>query len=224
MPDVDARPPGEEYYLQNYRHYDRQNPGHKLRYYRARIEAFRHPALPRRIHDLGCGPGNFLHSLDAGWTIFGSDINTFAVEQARRKMPHGTFAIGAGAVESLFPQQMAVITAFDVLEHVPDIEAAAASINRQLLPGGLLLFVVPVYDGLSGPIVRLLDRDPTHVHKQSRAAWLAWARRHFDVLDWEGVIRYLLPAGGPYLNVATRALRAHTPAILVACRPKVGVT
>lgn len=220
MSDLDARPPGEEYYLQNYRHYERQNPEHKLRYYRARLEAFCNPALPRRIHDLGCGPGSFLRSLDPGWTIFGSDINTFAVEQARRKMPHGTFAIGAGAVEPLFAEQMAVITAFDVLEHVPDIEAAAASINRQLLPGGLLLFVVPVYDGLSGPIVRMLDRDPTHVHKQSRAAWLAWACRHFEVLDWEGVVRYLLPAGGPYLNVASRALRSHTPAVLVACRPK----
>ena len=79
--------------------------------------------------------------------------------------------------------------------------------------------MVPVYDGLSGPIVRLLDRDPTHVHKQSRHDWLAWAGRHFNVLEWEGVIRYLLP-GGHYLNVPSRALRAHTPAILVACRPK----
>lgn len=220
MHEIDAPAPGEEYYLQNYRHYDRQNPEHKLRYYRDRIDAYRNRSLPKRLHDLGCGPGNFLRSLDSSWTIFGSDINAFAINRARAAMPHGTFVIGAGAVAAPFSEPMAVVTAFDVLEHVPDLERAAAAITQQLMAGGLLVFVVPVYDGVSGPIVRLLDRDPTHVHKHSRSAWLAWARRHFDVLEWEGVLRYLLPLGGPYLNVPTRTFRAHTPAILVACRPQ----
>lgn len=212
--------PGKEYYLQNYRDYDRQNPEHKLRYYRDRLERYRNPALPKRIYDIGCGPGNFLRSFDRSWTIFGSDINTFAIENARRTMPHGHFAIGAGASTVLFAEPMPVITALDVLEHVSDLELAATTIMEQLMPGGLLMFVVPVYDGLSGPIVWLLDRDPTHVHKQSRRQWLLWARRHFEVVGWEGIVRYKLPGPLPYFNVATTSLRAHTPAILVVCRPK----
>lgn len=211
--------PGEEYYRANYRDYNRQNPEHKLRYYRDRIDAYRNPALPKRIYDIGCGPGNFLRSFDSTWSIYGSDINTFAIENARQTMPHGEFSLGAGASTVLFAESMPVITALDVLEHVPDLELAATTIVRQLMPGGLLMFVVPVYDGLSGPIVSLLDRDPTHVHKQSRRYWLQWAERHFDVIAWEGIVRYKLPGPLPYLNIATASLRAHTPAILVACRP-----
>jgi SAM-dependent methyltransferase len=209
--------PGEEYYRQNYRSYDRQNPDYKLAYYRSRIEQHRDRALPRCLYDIGCGPGNFLASLEPGWTAFGSDINSFAVERARAKVADGRFALGAGAVSQLFDEAFPVITAFDVLEHVPEIEAAGRTIGDQLLPGGLFLFVVPVYDGLSGPVIRLLDRDPTHVHKRERGFWLDWASRHFRLLSWEGVTRYLLP-GGYYLHHVTSSMRNHTPAICVACR------
>lgn len=211
--------PGEEYYQQNYRSYDRQNPEPKLAYYRGQIARHRDPALPLRLHDIGCGLGNFLHSLDPGWSIFGSDINAFAIERSRQRMPHGRFELGAGALDGLFDERFSVITAFDVLEHVPSLEAAGPAVARQLLPGGIFVFVVPVYDGLSGPAIRLLDGDPTHVHKQPRAFWLEWAARHFEVLAWEGILHYLLP-GGHYLHVVTSLARWHVPAVLVACRAR----
>ncbi len=211
--------PGEEYYRQNYRSYDRQNPEAKLAYYRGQIERYRDPALPMRLHDIGCGLGNFLHSLDSSWSVFGSDINRFAVERSQQRMPRGRFVIGAGALDAMFDQRFSVITAFDVLEHVPSLEAAGPAITAQLLPGGIFIFVVPVYDGLSGPIIRQLDRDPTHVHKQPRASWLSWAAQHFEVLSWDGILRYLLP-GGHYLHVVTSKARAHTPAVLIACRAR----
>lgn len=213
------RTPGEEYYQQNYRSYDRQNPAAKLAYYRARIERHRDRSQPRCIYDIGCGPGNFLTSLGGEWQVFGSDVNSFAAERAGTRMPEGRFALGAGATTPLFERRFPVITAFDVLEHVPDIELAGATIGQQLLPGGLFLFVVPVYDGASGPVIRMLDRDPTHVHKRERAFWLDWASRHFSVLDWEGILRYLLP-GGYYLHIVTAALRTQVPAICVACRAR----
>ena len=212
--------PGEEYYQQNYRSYDRQNPDHKLAYYRERIERYRDRALPMRIHDLGCGPGNFLAGLNPDWSVFGSDINTFAIERAQQRMTGGRFALGSGAVDVLFDETFSVVTAFDVLEHVPSIEEAGSTIARQLLPGGLFLFVVPVYDGLSGPVIALLDRDPTHVHKRARQFWIDWACRHFTLLAWEGVLRYLLP-GGYYLHLVTSTMRGHTPAICVACRSRI---
>ena len=211
--------PGEEYYRENYRSYDRQNAPHKLAYYHAQIEQHRDRAQPRCIYDIGCGPGNFLASLGERWDVFGSDINTFAIERAAARMPAGHFALGAGAVTPLFDRRFPVVTAFDVLEHVPEIEVAGARIVEQVSPGGLFLFVVPVYDGLSGPVITLLDRDPTHVHKRERAFWLDWASRHFELLSWEGVVRYLLP-GGAYLHLVTTLLRGHTPAILVACRAR----
>jgi hypothetical protein len=81
------------------------------------------------------------------------------------------------------------------------------------------VFVVPVYDGPLGPVVRMLDGDPTHVHKESRDFWLDWAGERFVIQEWCGVFRYLLPRG-PYINWPTQALRRIAPAIAVVVRNK----
>jgi len=216
---MDSAAFGPEYYTKYYRGYARQNPPRKLRLY-ARMVA-RHAAAnaPRRIHDLGCGFGDFLAMLDASWEICGSDVSDYAIAQAAERHRRGAFKVASATDRGVFPGPFGVVTAFDVLEHVADLDAAAAAVNGQLAPDGAFLFVAPVYDGLSGPIIRALDRDPTHVHKWSRRLWLGWAATHFQVLEWLGVVRYLFPLFG-YLHVATRLFRRHAPAILVACRRK----
>jgi SAM-dependent methyltransferase len=207
-----------EYYENNYRNYDLQNPPRKLRFYADVVARYVAPAAPRRIHDIGCAFGRFLGSLDRGWEIFGSDLNQPAIEQAARELPHGTFKV-AGATEVPFAERFGAVTAFDVIEHVADLRSVAAAVEEQLCDGGLFVFVVPVYDGLSGPIVRRLDHDPTHVHKWPRRRWIEWARAHFDVLEWRGIVRYLLPFGY-YVHFVTRSFRLHAPAILVVCRKR----
>jgi hypothetical protein len=76
---------------------------------------------------------------------------------------------------------------------------------------------MPVYDGPTGPVIRRLDKDPTHIHKWDREAWLDLLGSRFNILDWQGAFRLLLPSG-PYLHVPTRRLRAVSPAILVVAR------
>ncbi len=110
-----------------------------------------------------------------------------------------------------------VLTSFDVIEHIQDLENVASHVRSLLRPGGLFVFVVPTYDGPFGPIVHLLDRDPTHIHKTNRKFWLQWAARHFDVLEWTGIFRMLLPSG-PYIHWPARPLRSLAPAVLVAAR------
>lgn len=214
---TEAMRAGASYYEENYPNYEAQNPPAKLDFYAATVNRLKDPSCPKRLHDLGCAFGKFLQSLDPSWEIFGSDANPYAIEQAKRRVPRGHFAHAPAAADPVFAEKFGVVTAFDVLEHVPDLEAAAKGIEAQLLPKGLLVFVVPVYDGATGPVVRLLDKDPTHVHKEPRAFWTEWAARHFEVLHWEGVLRYLLP-GGVYLHVPSKLMRRHMPAILVACR------
>jgi SAM-dependent methyltransferase len=208
---------GPEYYTKYYREYARQNPPRKLRFYARMAEKHLAPGLPRRIHDLGCGFGGFLATLGPSWEICGSDVSEFAIAQAAQRHPRGAFKVASATDRAVFPGPFGVVTAFDVLEHVAGLEAVAASANEQLVPGGAFLFVVPVYDGLSGPIIRALDRDPTHAHKWPRRRWLDWAAAHFEVREWLGAVRYLFPLLG-YLHLATRLFRRHTPAILVACR------
>ena len=207
------------YYQTNYRSYARQNPPRKLAFYARMVEQQLPPGLPRRIHDVGCAFGRFLGSLDERWEICGSDVSAYAIDQAARAYPRGSFQVGDASRALLFPEPFGVVTAFDVIEHIPDLDTFAASVNLQLLDGGSFIFVVPVYDGLSGPIIRFLDRDPTHVHKWPRQRWLDWAASHFEVRDWLGIVRYLLPTY-QYLHLVTRRFRRHTPAILVACRKR----
>ena len=108
----------------------------------------------------------------------------------------------------------------DVSEHVPSLEGVLDSVEEKLEPRGHFLFVVPVYDGPAGPIVRPLDRDVTHLHKESRRFWLEWVTRRLELVEWWGICRYLLP-WGYYVHQPTRWLRAIAPAIAVLAQSRV---
>lgn len=208
----------EEYFAANYPDYERQNPPRKLRFYRRLAERALGDRERPRVLDLGCAFGHFLAALPAGWDRSGLDASRFAIEQARRKLPGASLAVADGP-EIPFDGPFDLVVSFDVLEHLPELDQTRAAIAAKLAPGGHLIFVVPVYDGPAGALVRLLDRDPTHLHKRSRRSWLEWVEPGFEVVEWWGVLRYLLP-GGYYLHLPTRRLRRWTPAIAVVARAK----
>lgn len=211
---------GKDYYDENYRHYQFQNPPKKFAFYRKLISQYLNPQLTLSIHDIGCAFGLFLQSLSTDWRKFGSDINAYAIREAQRNDSSTHYFVNEALSNPTLSEKVGVITAFDVLEHVPDLEKAAQLIHEQLLPGGTFLFVVPVYDGLSGPIITYLDRDPTHIHKKERAFWLDWAQKHFEMVHWQGLIRYLFFSKF-YLHVPVGGfLKKHAPAIAVVCKKK----
>jgi SAM-dependent methyltransferase len=205
-----------DYFARAYKDYARQNPPRKLRFYRRLIERELASAASPTLLEIGCGPGAFLGSLDRPWSAFGSDVSADAIKIARVRNPLAHFVLASGDALP-FTRKFDVIVAFDVLEHVPHVRAAFEQVAQHLAPDGVFVFVVPVYDGLSGPIIRMLDRDPTHVHKNGRRFWLELAAKRFRVVDWYGITRYLLP-GGIYVNWPTRWLRRHTPAVAVVAR------
>ncbi len=205
------------YFQANYPDYAAQNPARKMRFYANVIERSLQPGTPRRICDIGCAFGRFLGCLDPQWQIFGIDISEVAVAEAAKNNPRAVFKVASADACTIFGETFGVVTAFDVLEHIPDLDAVTRSVKQVLVNAGRFVFVVPVYDGLSGPVIRSLDRDPTHLRKWPRKLWIDWAGSHFTVMDWTGILRYLLP-GGYYLHIVTRLLRQHTPAIIAVCR------
>jgi SAM-dependent methyltransferase len=205
-----------DYFEKTYRDYARQNPRRKLRFYRRLVERVAPRDRTPRVLDIGCALGAFLSELNPAWARHGVDVSAFATERARRALP-GVAIAQAGITDIPFGEPFDVVTAFDVIEHVPSLEEVGASVERALARDGHFVFVVPVYDGPTGPIVHLLDRDETHVHKRSREFWLRWARERFTVVDWLGLCRYLLP-GGYYVHWTTRLWRRFTPAIAVVAR------
>ncbi|MBI1320634.1 MAG: methyltransferase domain-containing protein [Candidatus Hydrogenedens sp.] len=207
-------PYGAEYFGANYRDYAAQNPERKLAFYRALLRE----ASPQggRLLELGCAFAPLLRSMGPEWRRFGCDMSAHALAEARRADPGAGYAAASG--EALpYAGPFDAIAACDVLEHIPGIDRAGSEIDRLLRPGGALLFVVPVYDGPTGPIIQVLDKDPTHVHKRARGFWLDWAAERWTVERWLGIYRYLLP-GGYYAHWPTRLLRHATPAIAVVAR------
>ncbi|HLG22890.1 MAG TPA: class I SAM-dependent methyltransferase [Candidatus Manganitrophaceae bacterium] len=205
-----------EYFEKYYTDYALQNPPRKMRFYRALAERAAEGIERPRILELGCAFGLFLSSLNPSWRRYGLDVSEFAIDRARRAVPDAKLSVSSAA-EIPFDDSFDIIAAFDVIEHLPDLEKAALSVRSKLIPGGYFIFVVPVYDGPTGPLIRLLDRDPTHLRKESRDYWLDWARGRFQVIEWRGIYRYLLP-GGYYLHRPTRMFRRYTPAIAVIAR------
>ncbi|HEX4954513.1 MAG TPA: class I SAM-dependent methyltransferase [Thermoanaerobaculia bacterium] len=207
------------YFEANYRNYRAQNPPWKLRYYRRMVEHHAPPGRPVSLLDVGCGLGAFVGSLSGNpdYDLAATDLSAYAIEHNKKLWPGVDFRVASATDRPFADASFDVITAFDVVEHVPDLSEVARAVDAMLKPRGTFLFVVPVYDGLTGPVIRALDRDPTHVHKHPRSFWLRWAQQSFEVLGWHGMLRYLLP-GDFYLHLPTKVWRQHTPAVLVACR------
>jgi ubiquinone/menaquinone biosynthesis C-methylase UbiE len=206
------------YFDQAYRDYRLQNPARKLDHYLDVIDTHVPPG-PKSLLDIGCGLGAFVERAaerHPDWSLAATDIDIEAVAETRRQIPKATILMASAEEAPFTSASFDVITAWDVFEHVPDVDAAARSVTHMLKPGGLLVFVVPVYDGVTGPLIRRLDKDPTHVHKLSRATWVDWARDRFGEVEWHGLLRYLV--GRTYIHITTARLRRHTPAILVSCR------
>ncbi len=208
------------YFDENYRDYFRQNPDHKLDFYLDQL--IRRGAADRAtLLDIGCGKGAFLARSSGrmpSWRLLGIEPEKDGVDHSSHLVPNAAVTSGVATELPFADDSTDIVTAWDVLEHVPKVEDALDEILRVLRPGGTFGFVVPVYDGLTGPLIKLLDNDPTHVHKHGRHWWLEAVGSRFDDLEWCGIFRYLI--GPRYLHLPTIRWRSNTPAILVTATPR----
>jgi len=209
----------DDYFSENYRDYVKQNPPKKLDHY---IEVIDHHSKIRNLDilDIGCGLGAFLERASQqrpDWSLSGTDMDASGVAATQRLVPEASVISSSASEQSHPAASFDVITAWDVIEHVDDLMRVRDAVAMMIRPEGFFHFVVPVYDGLMGPIITRLDTDPTHVHKTSRHFWLDWASERFQVVGWHGIFRFL-PKRGPYIHYPTLALKGIAPAILVSCR------
>jgi SAM-dependent methyltransferase len=113
---------------------------------RALITNYR-PDANGLLLDAGSGTGGFIRRA-APWfprlRFVGIDLFQIACDLAREK---GTPRIARASTTSLpfRDASMSVVTSLDVLQHIPDHEAAAAEIARVLEPGGLAVINAPAY-------------------------------------------------------------------------------
>ena len=109
------------------------------------------PERPLRILDAGCGTGGMLEVLRK-WPeveVTGVDLSPEALRFSHER-GHPRLV---GCDLTLLPFRTAsfdVVTALDVIEHVPDDARAVSEISRVLRPGGILVASVPAYAFLWG--------------------------------------------------------------------------
>ena len=170
--------------------------------------------------DVGCSTGAFVAAAArAGLVAEGLEVSSVAVEAARAR----GLTIHHGAVEDFAPAApLAVVTAFDVIEHLPDPVGFARRVRPWLQPDGLLAMTLP---NIASVAARVMGRQwfyyaaPDHVHYFTPAT----IRR---VLEEAGFTRIeVASATKPLtLDYATEQLARMTPALGPLARALQAVT
>ncbi len=101
-----------------------------------------------KLVDIGCATGDFVAAArQAGFDASGIELSGESARFARevRGLP-----VMQGTVQdcSAAPGSLDVVTAFDVLEHIPDPMAELDHYRQRLKPGGWLFLSTPNIDGL----------------------------------------------------------------------------
>jgi len=123
-----------------------------------------------RILDIGFGAGTLLETaLELGWEVWGLEVSKPAVEQALAK---GLNVFHGSIQESDYQTHFFdVVTASEILEHLPEPEADLKEIARILRPGGLFWGTTPSARSISFRLLGLewsVLSPPEHIQLYSR--------------------------------------------------------
>lgn len=147
---------------------------------------------PRRVLDVGCGRGYFPALLQAlGNAASAVELSTDAAEYARAKFGLDVFTgtieqyAAARQAGSISAEPFPLVTAIDVIEHVPDPAAFIAAAVRVLAPGGRLIIDTP--NAAAANIAALGDEwqgfNPFHIYLYTPEALRCVVERAGLVVD-----------------------------------------
>jgi ubiquinone/menaquinone biosynthesis C-methylase UbiE len=120
---------------------------HHLKFERVRSAM----GAPRRLLDIGCGPGTFLGTLGPETSGIGVDVAESQIAYARRHYaaPHRQFDPIDGFPLPLPDNDFDAVTCIEVIEHLArdQIDSVLLEARRVLRPGGTLVVSTPNYGG-----------------------------------------------------------------------------
>jgi methionine biosynthesis protein MetW len=164
------------------------------------------------VLDLGCGDGSFLECLQRevpGLRVRGADVSEAALAKARARGIEA-FQLDLTRSDTALPQGFDVVTALEVVEHVPDAEAvvaaAAAAAQRHLIVS------VPNLGFVESRARLLIGRGPnTNVVHHVREHLRQWTVRDFR--EWAEYLGLEIVAERPTRPVGLLGLGRRVPSL-----------
>jgi len=96
------------------------------------------------ILEIGCGAGRLTNYLTLkGCNTIGFDIDRNAIIEGRIRYPDTTMFLASGTTIHFQNSSFEIVISFDVLEHMPDVDAHLSEVRRVLKRGGYYLFQTP---------------------------------------------------------------------------------
>jgi SAM-dependent methyltransferase len=144
-------------------------------------------ATGRRALDAGCGAGYGASELARkAQIVFALDVSAEALAFAHDRYTDVRFLEGSCAQIPLKNASVDLVTAFEVIEHIPDWERLLSEVRRILAPGGQFVVSTPnkLYYAESR---RLTGPNPYHVHE-------------FEFEEFDQRLRALFPHVSLYLQ------------------------
>ena len=126
--------------------------------------------LGRRVVEVGCGIGNFTGALLDRDMVIALDRDPNCTDRLRERYPNRTnlhvVTCDAGnyAFSELAGLRLDSCVCLNVLEHIQDDLAVVAGIASILMPGGVIVLLLPAFPSLFGPI----DKNLGHHRRYTR--------------------------------------------------------
>jgi len=110
-----------------------------LTWKRAKIQRYKQVG---KILDVGCGTGEFLQVMkNSGWEVEGMEVSDTAREKAERLIGQKINP----ELNSIINNRFDIITAWHVVEHIPDLLPTIQKLKQLLKKDGTLFIAVPNY-------------------------------------------------------------------------------
>jgi SAM-dependent methyltransferase len=120
--------------------------------------------------EVGCGIGNITRLLCERFRVTAIDIDPAYTENLAATLgPAGVRTACLDlSVEARYDREFDNAVCLNVLEHIPDEQAALRAMYRALVPGGRLAILVPAFHWLYGSVDRAIDHQRRYTRRSLR--------------------------------------------------------